>query len=262
MSTAGGSGLLQSFSRGFFYPFSSGPFLLAHPGLLRFIAIPFLINTAIFSIAVYFGLDFFNRTVTGYLPQGEAWYWLLISYALWVVAVLLTAVLVFFGFSVVGNLLAAPFNDLLSERTQEILGDRRSDEPLSLNAFWADTLRTLRDEAIKMACFVLGMLFLLLLNLIPVLGTLLYAVLSVTFTLFFLAVEYTGFVFGRQRRSFGQQCRYLFSRKSLLAGFSSGVLALLAIPFLQFVCIPLAVVGATRLCHDFPAGEEQAGPTG
>jgi CysZ protein len=103
------------------------------------------------------------------------------------------------------------------------------------------------------------MLFLLLLNLIPALGTVLYAVLSVAFTLFFLAVEYTGFVFGRHRRSFRQQRRYLFSRKGLLLGFSTGVLVMLAVPFLQFICIPLAVVGATRLCHDFPEGGEGSG---
>jgi uncharacterized protein involved in cysteine biosynthesis len=32
-----------------------------------------------------------------------------------------------------------------------------------------------------------------------------------------------------------------------MLGFSCGVMALLAIPFLQLFCIPLAVIGATRL---------------
>ena len=108
----------------------------------------------------------------------------------------------FFGFSVVGNLIAAPFNDLLSERTEEILSGALRDEPFSFSAFWRDSRQTLGVEARKMALFVLGMLLLLLLNLIPVVGTLLYALLSVLLTLFFLAVEYTGFVLSRHRFDF------------------------------------------------------------
>jgi len=252
MHAPDGSNALHRFARGFFYPFRGGRFLLAHPRLLRFVLTPFLINTAVFSIAVYLGLGFFNETVTTYLPQAEAWYWLLLYYVLWLAAVVLTAVLVFFGFSVVGNLVAAPFNDLLSERIEEVLTGGHSEEPFSLAAFWRDTRRTLGVESKKMALFVLGMLLLLLLNLVPALGTFLYAVLSVLLTLFFLAVEYTGFVFSRHRLDFRTQRRYIFSSKALLIGFSTGVLALLAIPFLQLLCIPAAVAGATLLCNDFP----------
>lgn len=252
MHAPDGSNALNKFSSGFYYPFRGGRFLLAHPRLLRFVLFPFLVNIAVFSVAVYLGLGFFNQTVTTYLPQAEAWYWLLLYYVLWLAAVVLTAVLVFFGFSVAGNLIAAPFNDLLSERVEEVLTGGRREESFSLAVFFRDTRRTLGVETRKMGLFVLGMLLLLLLNLVPVLGTFLYALLSVLLTLFFLAVEYTGFVFSRHRLDFRLQRRYIFARKALLLGFSSGVLALLAIPFLQLLCIPAAVAGATLLCNDFP----------
>jgi len=243
---------LHRFARGFSYPFRGGRFLLAHPRLLRFVLFPFLINTGVFTVAVYLGLGFFNQTVTSYLPQAETWYWLFLYYVIWLTAVVLTAVLVFFGFSVVGNLIAAPFNDLLAERIEAALTGSRREEPFSLAEFWRDTRRTLGVESKKMVLFVLGMLLLLLLNLVPALGTFLYALLSVLLTLFFLAVEYTGFVFSRHRLDFRTQRRYIFSRKALLLGFATGVLALLAIPFLQLLCIPAAVAGATLLCNDFP----------
>ena len=51
---------VTNFSRGFFYPFRAGRFLLNHPALLRFVVFPFLINTLIFSLCVYFGFDFFD----------------------------------------------------------------------------------------------------------------------------------------------------------------------------------------------------------
>ncbi len=247
---------LSRFSRGFFSPFQAGKFLLRHPGLVRFVMIPFLINLLVFSAAVYLGFHFFNSTVSGHIPSGEAWYWALLYYFLWVVAVLLTAVLVFFTFTVVGNLIASPFNDLLSERTEEILAGRRIEENFSFRLFWRDARRTFIEEVRKIGLFVGGMILLLLLNLIPVIGTLLYAFLSILFTLFFLVVEYTGYVFGRKRVPFRDQRRYIFARPFLMLGFGCGVLAVLAIPFLQFLCIPVAVVGATQLCFESPGQTE------
>lgn len=248
---------MQRFAAGFFSPFRAGRFLLSHPGLLRFVFIPFFINTAVFAGAVWAGLHFFNTTVVHYIPQGDAWYWVLLTYLLWLVAVLLTLVLVFFGFSAVGNLIASPFNDLLSERTEALLTGQSLAEPFSLRRFLHDAWRTLVEESKKIIVFLAGMGVFLLLNLIPVLGTFLYAALSVLWTLTFLAVEYTGFLASRKRMGFAAQRRYLFERKLLMLGFGSGLLCLLAVPFLQFLCIPLGVVAATRLwCEDPPRIEE------
>ena len=244
------------FPRGFLYPFRAGLFIARHPRLLKFVLIPFLINVVVFSTALFFGLDFFNHTAIHYIPQGQAWYWALLYYFFWMAALIVTAVLVFFSFTVVGNLIASPFNDVLSERTEELLGTSRERERFSLKAFGRATWRTLVEEGKKMAFFIFGMALLVLLNLLPGFGTILYACLSILFTLFFLAVEYTGFVFSRKGRSFKEQRRFIFSRKILMLGFSTGVLALLAIPFLQFFCIPVAVVGATQLWFD----EEENGP--
>ena len=35
-----------------------------------------------------------------------------------------------------------------------------------------------------------------------------------------------------------------------MLGFGTGVMGVLAVPFLQFFCIPLGVVGATQLWQD------------
>lgn len=245
---------LSRFGRGVRTPFQAGRFLLQNPRLLRFIAIPFGINTGVFVAAAWFGLHFFNETVVARIPQGEAWYWLLLYYLLWLLAVLLTMILVFFGFAVVGSLIASPFNDLLSERTEEVLTGQAPEEPFSFRGFLVDAVRTLIEESKKILVFLAGMGGLLLLNLLPVAGTLLYGILSVLWTIFFLVVEYTGYVAGRKRLKFSQQRQYLLGRKFLMLGFGCGLLLVLAIPFLQFLCIPLGVVGATRLwCEEPPS---------
>ncbi|MDH3454830.1 MAG: EI24 domain-containing protein [Desulfuromonadales bacterium] len=236
-----------NFSRGFFAPFRSVRILRSNPRLILYILIPFLINTLVFSGAVYLGLDFFGSTVVEYLPQGEAWYWSVLYWFLWVVAVLLTAVLVFFSFTVVGNLLASPFNDLLSERTEEALSGKVNDEVFAFGRFFRDALQTVLMEAKKMWVFVVVMVLILPLNLLPGIGNSIYTLLAVSLTLFFLCFEYLSFVLVRKHQFFREQKRYIFARKFLMLGFSCGVMTLLAIPFFQLLCIPLAVIGATRL---------------
>lgn len=251
----------QRFAAGFFSPFSAARFLLRQPGLLRFVLIPLSINVMVFAGAVWGGLHLFSSIVARYLPQGEAWYWILLTYLLWVVAVLLTLVLVFFCFTAVGNLIAAPFNDLLSERTEELLIGRSLSEPFSLRSFMRDGWRILLEQGKRIFVFLLGMGLLLLLNLLPGVGTLLYAGLSVGWAVVFLSVEYTSYIADRKRMGFAAQRRYLFGHKLLMAGFGCGLLCLLAVPFLQLLCIPLGVVAATRLWCSHPPrdGEMETG---
>lgn len=243
---------LSHFTKGFFYPFRAGRLLMGHPRLLQYIIMPFLINLTVFFGTVYWGIGFFQDRVIGMIPQGDAWYWMVLYYLLWVVAVAVTSVLVFFTFTLVGNLIASPFNELLSEKTERMLTATRDEQPFSLAAFAKNALSTLVDEAKKMSLFLVVMLLLLALNFIPGLGTAVYAVLSVVLMIFFLCVEYTGYIFGRKNLRFRDQRRYFFARKFLMIGFGTGVLCLLAIPFLQLLCIPLGVVGATQLWCDQP----------
>ncbi|MCF6180355.1 MAG: EI24 domain-containing protein, partial [Geopsychrobacter sp.] len=205
-----------------------------------------------FSLAVYFGLDLFKHLLAQYLPQGEAWYLAILYYLAWVVAGLLTTVLVFFGFTVIGNLLASPFNELLSERVENLQIGFAAASPFALRRFCAESGRVMLIELKKQLLFIFGMILLLLINLLPGFGPLIYAVLAPLFILFFLVIEYLGFILMRKQVRFGRQYRYVLGRPLLMAGFGSAVFCLLAIPLVQFFCIPLAVTGATLLWCDFP----------
>lgn len=243
---------VASFSRGLSYPLRALKLLRSHPGLLRYLAIPFFINLVVFSLTVYFGLDLFQQLLQTYAPGTDVWYGLALYYLAWILTLLLTMVLVFFSFTIIGNLIASPFNELLSERAEALLAAPQQSEPFAWRRFWTDAGRALLTETKKMGFFVLVMVLLLGLNLLPGLGSLLYAVLAPLFTLFFLVIEYMAFVLMRKNYSFAQQRRYLVRRPFLFFGFGCGVFCLLAIPFVQFFCIPLAVVGATLLWSDFP----------
>ncbi len=239
----------RGFVHGLAAPWRAAAFLRQHKGLLRYVAIPLAVNTGIFSATTWVGLRFFDRIVSHYLPAGEAWYWALLSWLSWLVALVVVALLVFFSFTVVGNLIASPFNDLLSERVEDLVCGRGPDggPAPSLAAVVRQGLLAVREEAKKVAVFVTGMLLLLLLHLLPGIGLLLYPPLSFFWTVFFLVVEYTGYVFSRKGLGFADQRRFIAARPATMFGFGCGVLCLLAIPLVQLLCIPLAVVGATLL---------------
>jgi CysZ protein len=71
-------------------------------------------------------------------------------------------------------------------------------------------------------------------------------------TLYFLVIEYTGFVFGRKALGFAVQRRFVARRRGLWLGFALAVFALLLVPLIQLLTIPLAVVAATLLCSGLP----------
>ena len=73
---------VSNFSQGFLYPFRAGKFIKGHPVLFKYIIVPFLINVVVLSIAVYWGLSFFNSIVVHYIPQGDAWYWAILLFPL------------------------------------------------------------------------------------------------------------------------------------------------------------------------------------
>ena len=247
------------FSKGFFCPFLAGKFLSAHPGLWRFVLVPLMINVLVFSSLIYGGLLFFDSYVVQMVPSGEAWYWLFIYYALWALAAAVTGVLVFFTFTVVGNLIASPFNDLLSEKTETVIAGTPSAKPFTLAAFWSDAKRIVVIEAKKMAMFVVVMILLFCLNFLPGIGSLVFSVSAFLVTISFLSVEYLGFVAVRKGFTFRQLRRYFFSRFALMIGFGTGIFVLLAIPFLNFVTIPLGVIGATQIWFDHPPDDNENG---
>ncbi len=246
---------VAGFARGFSYPLRAAKFLTKQPGLLKYLAIPFAINVLVFSLSVYFGLGMFEGLLETYAPSTEVWYGMILYYLAWTVALLLTTVVVFFSFTVVGNLIASPFNELLSERTEVLRSGPLPETRFSVGRFWKEARNALFVELKKLSFFVVGMLLLLAINLIPGIGSAIYAVLAPLFTLFFLVVEYMAFVLMRKQLNFAEQRRYVTKRPIMMLGFGCGIFCLLAIPFVQFFCIPLAVVGATLLWCDFPRGE-------
>lgn len=235
---------------GFFYPFRGLRFLGRHPRLLGIVAIPVAVNALLFSLLVWFAGSRFDRWLEALLPRGEGWWWTLAYWALWVLGAAVLLVVVLYTFALVGNLILAPFNDLLSDRVERIYMGQTLEEPFRLGAFVRDLGRSFKAELGRIALYLSGFACVLALNFIPALGTAASAVLAPALAFFFLGWEYLDYSMERWHLPFGAKRRTVFRNTPAIVAFGCGVWLLLMIPVLNLLAIPVCVAGGTLLFCD------------
>ena len=97
-----------------------GAKLLSHPKLRFFVLIPLMINILIFASAFWFLFSGITAWIDSYIADLPTWLsWL--SYLFWPFIIFSILVSFAFIFSTVANFIAAPFNGLLAEKTENLL---------------------------------------------------------------------------------------------------------------------------------------------
>lgn len=256
METDSGPGTVQPMTRrpglitGLLSPLGGAVFFKNHPRLITYAVIPIIINTVLFVVFFYFSLGYFNRWLEALLPREQAWYWVALTYLLTVVLVLILLIIIVFTFTVLANLLASPFNDALSSRTETLALGLKSPEPFSIKAIIRETGRTIIEE-LKKIVFFLGTLALIsLLNLVPVLGQVLSLILGGLLTILWLGLNFLDYSLARHGYRLGAKLKFVRSNFIPVFGYGLGVFAGLLVPVLNLAFIPLAVVGGTLLYLD------------
>lgn len=217
--------------------------LLRKPGLRRFVMVSVMINMLLFGglIGLAYGwVDDSSGYLVARLPEWLHW----LSYLVVPVFVIVSLVVIFYGFSVVANLIAAPFNGLLAEAVEYHLTGRQ------LQADWGQVLRdippSLFSELRKMLYFSLRALPLLLLMLVPVVN-MAASVLWLLFSAWMMTVQYMDYPMANHRLFFKEQRARLRKRPLLAWGFGGLVMLVTLVPLVNFFVMPAAVAGATAL---------------
>ncbi len=231
-------------------PFTGAAYLLSgfklvlRPGLRRYVVAPIAINTVLFSAAIYFGASWVFEFSQDLLPD-----WLdFLAFILVPMFLLLSAVAIFFTFTLVANLIASPFNGLLAEAVEYRLSGREL-PVLSPGRLFRQVGEALASELKKLGYILIRIVPLLVLFWIPVLGPLLWA----GFSAWMLAISYVDYPLANHGLSFPAQRALLGERRWLCLGFGLAVMATMAIPVINFMVMPCAVAGATALCLEhFP----------
>ncbi len=139
--------------------------LIRAPGLRRYVVIPLLISTFVFTAALLVlnhWLDILIKLLVAYLPSWLDW----LRYLVWPVFGLAGVLIVFYTFSILTNLIAAPFNGLLAEAVEKHL----TGQPVATDGWKTvvrDIIPSLLSELRKLLYFLLRAIPLGLLFLIP-----------------------------------------------------------------------------------------------
>ena len=219
----------------------SGFGLIFQSGIRRYVVIPLLINTVLFGGAIYLLYQQMDRWMEKLLPDWLAWLeWLIVP-----LFFLTIIVVVFFTFTLVANLIAAPFNSYLSASVEHKLTGSRP-ENLVTEPVWKTVIRTVGAEIRKTFYFLLWLIPLALITIIPVINVVapfawfLFAAWSFT-------IEYTDAPLGNRGMLFKEIRDYNRSNRMRSLGLGTGVFLMTSVPVLNFLAMPVAVCAATKM---------------
>ncbi|PKG38842.1 sulfate transporter CysZ [Psychromonas sp. Urea-02u-13] len=225
-----------------------GAKLLSHPKLRVFVMIPLMINILIFASAFWFLFSTITEWIDSYisgLPDWLSW----LAYLFWPFLIFSILVSFSFVFSTVANIIAAPFNGLLAEKTELLL----TGKPINNDGFTdllKDLPRIFKRELQKLIYILPRLLVCALLFFIPAFGQTVAPFIWFVFAGWVMAIQYADFPFDNHKIPFNDMKKALSARLGKNLTFGMLISFFTTIPVLNFIIMPIAVCGATAFWVD------------
>ncbi len=222
------------------YPFRGLAYFLRRPALWKYAAGAFAINLILFAVLIALYVAHRESLVALITPDRfPPW---LRSAASWILS-LLVAVAGLFLFTIVGNILASPFLDALTERILREEGETLPQGRGPLRAL----ARALVNQTLKLLLFGAIQALLLVLWITP-LG-ILHPPLSAFVAVLFLGFEYLDYPLDARGVPVPARFAWILAHAPAALGYGSVLFLVLLVPFLGYFCLPLSVAGAALLVH-------------
>src|SRR5471032_3493155 len=213
------------------------------PGLRLFVLLPLAINLVLFVGLIYFAGHQFSLWVDTLMPTLPGWLSFL-SYVLWPLFVVLVVLMVFFTFTMLANVIAAPFNGFLAEKVEVVVRGTDDFPSFSWGELAAMVPRTLAREMRKLGYFLPRAIGLLILSFIPVVN-LVAAPLLLMFGVWTMAIQYIDYPADNHKMSWQDMLTSLRGKRWQSLSFGGIVYLALLIPVVNLLMMPAAVAAAT-----------------
>ncbi len=220
--------------------------LILKPGIRLYVLLPLAVNLLLFGLVIAFGahsLSNFIAWLVGQFAWAEWFTWLL-----WPLFAILCLTVVFFAFSLLANLIAAPFNGRLAQAVEDHLSQEK--EIRRTSPLGEELVAALRSEYIKFKYFALRALPLLLLFLVPLINVTAAPFIWFLFGAWMMSLEYLEYPMSNHGLFFPQVKTALVKRRKMTMGYGIAVMLLTMTPLINFIAMPVAVCGATKLWLD------------
>ncbi len=226
--------------------------LIRTPGLRRFVWMPLAVNLLVFGVMGWWIYGWTNTWMTSWSLFSSFGDWWIVQAFATLLRWLFTAALLFsmaFFFTLLANLIGAPFNGLLSERVEaHLVGDTRQPAPS-----WLTLIKTLPrlmgSELAKLGYLIICLVPLFILQFIPLINIVAPALLFL-FGAWMFTLEYMDYPMGNHGALFRDVRKQMRLHRSASYGFGCAVAFLSSIPILNLFIMPVAVAGATALYVD------------
>jgi len=178
-----------------------------------------------------------------WLPSGDAWYWQIVSWVVWLLSAILALLIGAVSFAALGSVAAAPWLDELAARTEGLTGKKIDVHPA---LWWQQIMHSLANSIRPLfglliwGCVALALFFIPLLGQVAATGIWGYASIR------FLNYELMDPVASRRGWDFKRRKQELGQRRFFYLGFGGMALGLMLVPVLNLFVLPAAAVGLSR----------------
>ncbi|MFP4297991.1 MAG: EI24 domain-containing protein [Spirulinaceae cyanobacterium] len=256
--------MIRGLVAGASYPLRALRAFQKSPRLLKFLIVPIIVNFVV-AIAIYVGLlwpswqgiaslvDFVDREFDLLIADWPQWLgfleYLILGLGWLLRVVLILGLFLATGFLILqfGTLLGAPWYGQLSEQIEKYRTGRI--EIVEIH-FFHDIWRAILFELKKLMLWLTVALPLAILGFIPAVGTIFITVSWLVLTGFIVALDFLDGPSERRRLKFRQKMAIVWRSFPASASFSAICWALIGIPVLNFVTIPLCVASGTLFWCD------------
>lgn len=247
--------------RGFGYLLRGWGVLRRHPSLARYWLMPMLLTGLALLGSVWLSLRYHDDLlrVLWSAPEAAAnWFWHALYALARALSFLSALVLMSLGCVFASTVIAAPFNDALSEAI-EARETGHAPLPFSPLRLLRELVQALALAALRLVLYaaIVGPLWLLS-WLVPGLGQVLYLSVWLVFTAAYFALDYVDWPATRRGLSVRARFGLLGAHPLRMLGFGFGVWLCLFVPLLNLLFMPLSVAGGTLLFLDLEAGPRAA----
>lgn len=252
------------FFSGVFYPFIALKMLWQNKNLWKYLVIPILINILV-GIVTYIlllepSVNFYDNFANNLIIRVDQlidnfpeWLefitYIIVAIAVFLKGLIFVILLMIIGFIILqfGGILGSPFYGKLSEKI-EILKKGKL-EIIEIN-FIKEIFRAILFEFKKILLTIcLGIPFFLI-NFIPTFGNLISLIGGLSITLTIICLDFFDATLERKRLSFREKLKFVWGGFPLTIGFGLICLALISIPLINLIAIPICVSAGTLLVCD------------
>src|SRR5688572_6878393 len=195
--------------------------LLSRPALWVWAIIPFFLNVLVFALLAWGVSHYAGGWVEGKFLSNQGFWMSAAGWAIQVIIWIAVGLLIIFCFVPLATLIAAPFNDILSEKVEKIYRGVVVHERFSWNVMTRSVLSGLNTSLRLSLKTIFWLALAMLLNFVPLFGPALATAVSAFITIRFLSLQFTSYSMDRRFYSWPQRRAFLRRHRARTIGLGS-----------------------------------------